>query len=307
MKTIIKNTVCLTLLLCCQYTLVAENKFSENHCRLARKFLEETGAQLSHENGLAEGVEMQMQAAPQMAAFRVELEKWQSAYLSWEHFEEDYVQIICSAYSEEEIESLIEFFNTPIGRKHLEKSDEIAIEAIRLSQQKAARHQPELSILFRKRAEELEMEVENLFPEYKTDDGESGDKSHFIYESTHFIGGDMQTLVYPLSQNDIESRSSFDPREASLPLSPIEGMDIAFSEYYKDLGVNVEEYWDDTRISLINFTIDSDDAESPGSSSIWFYTVHCSVFGSYPAFGTPADVVVLLDGTVIDPQKKKQG
>lgn len=299
MKTALKSLIA-TALLTVLYPLNASS-FSDKHCELARQLLKETEAEQSHMTGLKEALELQVQSIPQMHSFKGVISKWQDTYLTWDVFEERYVEIICEAYTEPEIASLIEFYQTPIGIKQLEKSDKIVLEVMRHSERVAARHQPELNIMINKRAKELELEVENLFPEFKSE--EEPDEIE-IHSATNFAGNGMQELVYTLSKTELKEKAAFDIKNNDLPLSPFEAMQIAFAEHYSDIGIEENEYWSDTSATLSSVSLESDDLDSPDTKTLWFYSINCSVFGSYPTFGTPAEIVVLLDKTIIKPKKK---
>ncbi|MBK1879599.1 DUF2059 domain-containing protein [Pelagicoccus mobilis] len=280
---------------------IEASSFSDDHCELARQFLKETEAEKSYIEGIKEALDLQIESVPQMQSFKGVFSKWQDTYLTWDVFEEKYVEIICEAYSEEEIRSLIEFYKTPIGQKQLEKSDQIVLEVMRFSELVAARHQPELNIMITKRAKELELEVENLFPEFKAEEENS---EIVIHTATEFQSGSMQQLVYTLPKTEAIEGADIDLKTDGSTLSAVEAMGIAFSEHYSQIGIDEDEFWEETSITLSNFKIDSDDLEFPEAKTLWFYSVNCSVFGNYPAFGTPADIVVLMDGHILKPKKQ---
>ncbi len=299
MKTTVR-TIVATTLLWSPFSLFAA-EFTDEHCELARQLLSATEAEESYVTGLKEGLDLQIQSVPQMHSFKSVISQWQDTYLSWDVFEERYIEIICEAYAEDEIRSLLEFYDTPIGKKQLEKSDDIVIEVMKYSELVAARHQPELNIMISKRAKELELEVENLFPEVKAEDEP---EEVVIHTATEFQGRGMQELVYTLPRSEIRDKSGVDVKAQGVGLSPIEAMEIAFKEHYSEIGVDGKEYWEATSATLSSFALDSEDVDSPEPRYLWYYSISCSVFGSYPSFGTPPDTVVLLDGELIKPKKK---
>ena len=64
--------------------------------------------------------------------------------MGWKQLEPDYVKLYSDAYSEEEIDGILNFYKSPIGQTMLAKTPELTSKALQLSQQRMKIVQPQL-------------------------------------------------------------------------------------------------------------------------------------------------------------------
>ena len=65
-------------------------------------------------------------------------------FLPWEVLEPEYVRIYQDAFTEAELRELVAFYSTPIGRKLVEATPQMAVETMAVTQRLMAPHMPEL-------------------------------------------------------------------------------------------------------------------------------------------------------------------
>ena len=66
---------------------------------------------------------------------------------SWKALEPDFIKLYSNAYSEEEIDGILAFYRTPVGRTMLAKMPELTEQTIALSQSRMAELAPKIQVL----------------------------------------------------------------------------------------------------------------------------------------------------------------
>ncbi|NOZ68068.1 MAG: DUF2059 domain-containing protein [Deferribacteres bacterium] len=75
--------------------------------------------------------------------------------LSWEKIKDDYIDVYLSVYTIDEIKELIKFYESPIGKKMVEKTPYLINSMLELSQQKVWKLTPQINALVEKHQKEL--------------------------------------------------------------------------------------------------------------------------------------------------------
>jgi hypothetical protein len=68
-------------------------------------------------------------------------------YFGWESLEPQYIELYASTYSEEEIDGILAFYNSAVGKSMLEKTPMIMSKSSAIVQERSAEVQPELRAL----------------------------------------------------------------------------------------------------------------------------------------------------------------
>ena len=89
-------------------------------------------------------VENQIQQNPQLASQREILQKFVKKYLSWASVRQDTITAYTQEFTEPELEKLIEFYATPVGKKASEKMTQLAFVSGQIGLKRAQEHQAEL-------------------------------------------------------------------------------------------------------------------------------------------------------------------
>jgi len=114
-----------------------------SHQRLA----EELVAVLQLEEGMARSVDMMtktMAAQPMGVQMQDVMREFYEEFMSWDTLRPSYVKIYMDAFTEAELEGLIEFYHTPLGQRLVEQTPVITEESAAAAQAIMQPHLPEL-------------------------------------------------------------------------------------------------------------------------------------------------------------------
>src|SRR5262245_12226434 len=89
-------------------------------------------------------VENQLQHNPQLAPQREVLQRFLATYLHWEQVKEAMITTCTNAFTEAELQQLIAFYQTPLGKKANEKVSQLAFIAAQIGLRQAHEHEAEL-------------------------------------------------------------------------------------------------------------------------------------------------------------------
>ncbi len=89
-------------------------------------------------------VEIQLQHNPQLAPQREVLQRFLTTYLHWEQVKEEMITACTHEFTEPELQQLIEFYTTPLGKKANEKLSQLAFIAGQIGLRQAQAHEAEL-------------------------------------------------------------------------------------------------------------------------------------------------------------------
>ena len=99
-------------------------------------------------------VETQIQQNPQLASQREILQKFVNKYLSWASVRQDTITAYTQEFTEPELEKLIEFYATPVGKKASEKMPKLVFIAGQIGLKKAQANQAELQQMMEERTKQ---------------------------------------------------------------------------------------------------------------------------------------------------------
>jgi hypothetical protein len=134
----------------------AEDHYSESHELAAADLLVMTGAKENAIVGASAMADVMVQGNPMLTPYRDVLVEWAEQVMTWENMKPRFVQLYVEAYTEEELRSLLEFYDSPLGRKVLRVTPDLVRQGAMIGGQLAAEHQTELQEMIQKRAAELE-------------------------------------------------------------------------------------------------------------------------------------------------------
>ncbi len=98
---------------------------------------------------------IQMQANPAMLPYRAVLQEFFARYLSYPSIKADLVQMYTESFTADELDQLIAFYQTPLGRKTLEKLPELMRRGGELGRARVQAHLPELQTMIEAEAQRL--------------------------------------------------------------------------------------------------------------------------------------------------------
>jgi hypothetical protein len=89
-------------------------------------------------------VDTQLQHNPQLAPQREVLQRFLTTYVNWESVKEETITAYTHEFTEPELQQLIKFYQTPLGKKANEKLPKLAFLAGQLGLRQAQAHETEL-------------------------------------------------------------------------------------------------------------------------------------------------------------------
>jgi hypothetical protein len=134
----------------------AEEDFTESHRQTATELLILSGAKENAMVGASAMADMMLQSNPVLAPYRDVLLEWAEKVMTWDNMHPRIVEIYVDAFTEQELRELIEFYNTPIGKKTLRVLPEIMKRSALVGGELAQEHSGELQEMIQRRAAELE-------------------------------------------------------------------------------------------------------------------------------------------------------
>jgi hypothetical protein len=87
---------------------------------------------------------LQIKQNPAIAPYEQEMKTFLKKYMSWEGLKDDMVKIYTDEFSETELNDLNKFYQTPLGKKTLQKMPILLSKGAELGQRRVQEHLPEL-------------------------------------------------------------------------------------------------------------------------------------------------------------------
>ena len=87
---------------------------------------------------------MQMQQNPAIAPYQAQMKAFLSKYMSWPAMKDDMVKIYVAEFTEPELKELNAFYQTPLGKKTVQKMPTLLAKGAELGQKRVQEHLPEL-------------------------------------------------------------------------------------------------------------------------------------------------------------------
>jgi hypothetical protein len=113
-----------------------------------RKAAEEALEVANTEKNIATSIDrmlaMQSQQNPNLKAMEPVFREFFSKYMSWAVLKEDMVQLYAREFTEKELKEMTKFYQTPVGRKALEKMPILMQGGMEIGQRRMQEHMPEL-------------------------------------------------------------------------------------------------------------------------------------------------------------------
>ncbi|MDP9004800.1 MAG: DUF2059 domain-containing protein [Verrucomicrobiota bacterium] len=88
---------------------------------------------------------MQIKQNPAIAPYEAEMKAFLKKYMSWEGLKDDMIKIYADEFTEAELGELSAFYQTPLGKKTLQKMPTLMAKGAELGQRRVQEHLPELT------------------------------------------------------------------------------------------------------------------------------------------------------------------
>jgi uncharacterized protein len=89
-------------------------------------------------------LDMQVKQNPAIGQFKDQMKTFLAKYMSWASMKEDMIKIYTDEFTEQELKELLAFYQTPLGKKTVQKMPKLMAKGAELGQQRVQQHLPEL-------------------------------------------------------------------------------------------------------------------------------------------------------------------
>jgi uncharacterized protein len=86
----------------------------------------------------------QVQANPTIAPYEPQMRAFFAKYMSWASMKEDTINIYMGEFTEDELKQSAAFYQTPVGRKSIQKMPGLLAKGMEMGQRRVQEHLPEL-------------------------------------------------------------------------------------------------------------------------------------------------------------------
>ena len=142
--TMMKSFLCTLAMLVAFGQMTAVRASEETHRQAAEALLGLMDMDKLMSESIDQMLEMQVKQNPAIGQFKDEMKKFLSKYMSWAAMKDDMVKIYASEFTEQELKELLAFYQTPLGKKTVQKMPKLMAKGAELGQQRVQQHLPEL-------------------------------------------------------------------------------------------------------------------------------------------------------------------
>jgi len=97
-------------------------------------------------------LQVQVQQNPAIAPYQAQMKSFLSKYMSWASMKDDMVKIYVGEFTEPELKELAAFYQTPLGRKTVQKMPALLAKGAEMGQKRVQEHLPELQAAIQSQA-----------------------------------------------------------------------------------------------------------------------------------------------------------
>ncbi len=87
---------------------------------------------------------MQVQQNPALAPYQAQMKAFLNKYMSWASLKDDMVKLYVAEFTESELNELNKFYQTPLGKKTVQKMPALTAKGAEIGQKRVQEHLPEL-------------------------------------------------------------------------------------------------------------------------------------------------------------------
>ncbi len=116
----------------------------ESHRKAAENLLKVMGVEGQLQTTIDQMLELQVKSNPQIAPFKDAMKRFFTKHMSYSGLKEDFITIYVDTFTEEELDQITAFYQTPTGRKMAEKMPELSSKGMQLGAKRVQDNQAEL-------------------------------------------------------------------------------------------------------------------------------------------------------------------
>ena len=115
-----------------------------SHRKAAEALLSQMNMDAVLNQAIDQMLQMQTKQNPAIAAYEQEMKAFLKKYMSWASLKDDMTKLYTEEFTESELGELNKFYQTPLGKKTLQKMPALMSKGAEIGQRKVQEHLPEL-------------------------------------------------------------------------------------------------------------------------------------------------------------------
>jgi hypothetical protein len=115
-----------------------------SHRAAAESLLNMMGMDKVMSQSIDQMLKIQMQQNPSIAPYEPQMRAFFAKYMSWASMKDDLVNIYMSEFTEDELKQLGAFYQTPVGKKAVQRMPALFAKGAEMGQKRVQDHLPEL-------------------------------------------------------------------------------------------------------------------------------------------------------------------
>lgn len=139
-----KSFLCTLMLVVAFGQLTAVRASDQTHRQAAEALIGMMNMDKLMSESLDQMMQMQMKQNPAIAPYEPQMRAFFNKYMSWASLKEDMTKLYMAEFTEAELKELLAFYQTPVGKKTIEKMPRLMAKGAEMGQQRVQEHLPEL-------------------------------------------------------------------------------------------------------------------------------------------------------------------
>ena len=115
-----------------------------SHKKAAESLLALMGLEKLLSQSVDQMLALQVQQNPALAPYQAQMKTFLNKYMSWASLKDDMAKVYMAEFTEAELNDLIKFYQTPLGKKTVEKMPSLMTKGAEMGQKRMQEHLPEL-------------------------------------------------------------------------------------------------------------------------------------------------------------------
>jgi uncharacterized protein len=116
----------------------------KSHRKAAEDLLRTMNVERQMQAAIDQTLDAQVKANPVVALYRDVMKRFLTKHMAWDSLKDEIIAIYADAFSEEELREINQFYQTPVGRKVVEKTPELVGKGMQLGARRVQMNQAEL-------------------------------------------------------------------------------------------------------------------------------------------------------------------
>ncbi len=134
----------------------------DTHLQAAEGFLVAMKVPEQMKQATDDYIDLMLEGQPMMAPYRDTIKAFYDKYVSWDALRTEYLQIVISLWSEQDLKDLTAFFDSEIGQRFVNQQGELFQKTSELGFRAAQEHQDELIANIQAEAEKYQAPAEGM-------------------------------------------------------------------------------------------------------------------------------------------------